>query len=176
MDRLLTQLPEAFDTISRMMRAGRTFPQAMQATAENGSPPLAGEFGYCCDQQQLGMPPDAALRDLARRTGLLEVKIFVLAVSIHRQSGGNLAELLEKLADVIRARQQIRGLISTLTVEGRFQIYVLSALPVLAFAVMAYFNPANTQELLDRPWIMAATIVAMVLGWIWMNRIVNFSY
>lgn len=176
LQRLLQQLPEAFDLISRMMRAGRTFPQAMQVAVTDGSRPLSEEFGYCCDQQQLGMTSEAALRDLARRTGLLELRIFVMAVSIHRQSGGNLADLLEKLADVIRDRQRIRGLISSLTAEGRFQLYTLTALPLLTFICMSLFARDYAQELYDRPALLAVTAGMMVVGWSWMKKIVNFDY
>jgi len=77
--------------------------------ADEFSPPIADEFGFCYDQQNLGLSPEASMRDLARRTGLLELKIFVLAVMVHRQTGGNLSELLEKLATVIRHRYRIRG-------------------------------------------------------------------
>jgi tight adherence protein B len=174
--RLLTQLPEAFDLISRMMRAGRTFSQAMQTTAEDSAPPLSDEFGFCSDQQQLGMSPNAALRDLARRTGLLEIKIFVLAVSIHRQTGGNFSDLLEKLADIIRARLRTEGMIRAMTAEGRAQIYVLSALPILALLVMSVVSPEHAAQLYARPWLLAVAGTGMATGWFWMNRILNFAY
>ncbi len=174
--RLQGQLPEAFDIISRMMKAGRTFPQALQTAAKDGSPPLSQEFGYCCDQQQLGMSPDAALRDLARRNGLLEIKIFVLAVSIHRQSGGNLSGLLENLSDIIRGRLRMQGMISSLTSEARVQIYVLTAMPVLSLILMSIFRPAYARELYDRPWLMIWMVVSILLGWLWMRRILKFSF
>jgi tight adherence protein B len=176
LSKLQHQLPEAFDVISRMMQAGRTFPQAMQTASQDCSPPLSQEFGYCCDQQQLGMAPDAALRDLARRNGLLEIKIFVLAVSIHRQSGGNLSSLLEKLADVIRGRVRMKDMISALTSEARMQVYILTALPFLALLLLRFIRPTYAQELLDRPGLVAYCVVSLVLGWAWMRRILNFSF
>lgn len=174
--KLQHQLPEAFDVISRMMQAGRTFPQAMQTAAQDGSPPLSQEFGYCCDQQQLGMSPDAALHDLARRNGLLEIKIFVLAVAIHRQTGGNLSNLLEKLADVIRGRIRMKDMINALTSEARMQVYILTALPVLALTVMSIVRPSYARELFDRPVLLAYCIISLILGWLWMRRILNFSF
>lgn len=174
--RLQHQLPEAFDVISRMMQAGRTFPQAMQTAAKDGSPPLSQELRYCCDQQQLGMSPDAALRDLARRNGLLELKIFVLAVSIHRQTGGDLSSLLEKLADVIRGRVRMIDMISALTSETRTQAYVLMVLPIITLAAMSLIRPAYAQELYDRPELLVYCFVSILVGWIWMRRILNFSF
>ena len=176
LDKLLSQLPNAFDLISRMMRAGQTFTQAMQVTASEADDPLAEEFGYCCDQQRLGLSGDAALRDLARRTGVLEVRIFVLAVLVHRQTGGNLSDLLENLAVIIRERYRIKGIISALTAEGRMQAYVLLALPILMLIGLTIFNHEYVQELYDRPWLLCVTGLAMLLGAAWMRRIVNFSY
>jgi tight adherence protein B len=94
-NRMTNQLPEAFDLMARVVRAGQTMPQAIQAVADEFEQPLAAEFTYCFEQQNLGLSPELALRDLARRTGLLEIKIFVLALLVQQQSGGNLAELLE---------------------------------------------------------------------------------
>lgn len=176
LDKLLSQLPNAFDLISRMMRAGQTFAQAMQVTASEADDPLAEEFGYCCDQQRLGLSGDAALRDLARRTGVLEVRIFVLAVLVHRQTGGNLSDLLENLAVIIRERYRIKGIISALTAEGRMQAYVLLALPILMLIGLTIFNREYVQELYDRPWLLCVTGLAMLLGAGWMRRIVNFTY
>jgi tight adherence protein B len=176
LDKLLSQLPDAFDLISRMMRAGQTFSQGMQLTANEASAPLADEFGYCCDQQRLGLSPDAALRDLARRTGLLEVRIFVLAVTVHRQTGGNLAELLEQLAQVIRERYRVRGIINALTAEGRIQAYLLLALPVLMLVLLTIINRTYTQRLFEHPWLLVLTAVSMLVGGVWMRRIINFDH
>lgn len=144
-EKLLSQLPDAFDVMSRTMRAGQTISQALQAVAEEFSSPIAEEFGYCYDQQNLGLSPEAAMKELARRTGLLELKIFVLAVMVHRQTGGNLSELFDKLAEVIRARYRIRGKIKALTAEGKMQGIILLALPVFMMFIIFMLN---------RPYIM----------------------
>jgi tight adherence protein B len=173
---MLSQLPDAFDMMSRTMRAGQTFLQAMQSVAEEGSPPLSTEFAYCYDQQYLGMSVEAALRDLARRTGLLELKIFVLAVLVHRQTGGNLSDLLDKLSHVIRERYRIAGVISALTAEGRAQAYVLLALPVVLFMAMYVLNREYAQLLLEVPALLITTAGFMLLGALWMKKIINFGY
>ena len=130
LEKLLSQLPDAFDLMARVIRAGQTMSQALQAVADEFDQPIAAEFAYCYEQQNLGLPPEVAFRDLARRTGLLEIKIFVLALLVQQQTGGNLAELLDKLADVVRERFRIRGKIKALTAEGRMQALVLLVLPL----------------------------------------------
>src|SRR5205823_1277174 len=121
-------------------RAGQTTSQALQAVADEFDQPLAGEFTYCVEQQNLGLATEDALRDLARRTGLLEVKIFVLALLVQQQSGGNLAEILDKLAHVVRERFRVQGKIKALTAEGRLQAAVLLVIPI---AIMCFMTVAN---------------------------------
>src|SRR6185369_7297034 len=169
--KLQAQLPDAFELMSRTMKAGQTVSQALQAVADEAGPPLAEEFGYCYDQQNLGMSPEAAMRDLARRTGLLETKIFVLAVMVHRQTGGNLAELLEKLSFVIRERYRIKGMITALTAEGKFQAIVLLALPIVLVGAMFSLNREYALELFQMPLLLVGTAAMMGLGAFWMSRI-----
>ena len=126
--------------MARVIRAGQTMSQALLAVADEFPPPIAGEFSYCYEQQNLGLSPETAFRDLARRTGLLEIKIFVLALLVQQQTGGNLAELLDKLSAIIRERYRIRGQIKTLTAEGRMQAMVLLALPPGMFLLMLVMN------------------------------------
>jgi tight adherence protein B len=175
-EKLLSQLPNAFDLISRMMRAGQTFSQAMHVTGDESDAPLADEFGYCSDQQRLGLSTDAALRDLARRTGVLEIRIFVLAVVVHRQTGGNLSVLLENLSQIIRDRYRVRGIIEALTAEGRMQAYILLALPIVMLIMLTALNPEYMRELYTRPYLLFGTGLAMFLGALWMRRIVQFRY
>lgn len=174
-EKLLSQLPDAFDLMARSLKAGQTISQAIQAVAEEFSPPVAWEFGYCYDQQNLGLTPEAAMRELARRTGLLELKVFVLAVMIHRQTGGNLSVLLEKLATVIRDRYRIRGAIKALTAEGRFQAIILLMLPPGLMMAIMVINPEYMQTLFEFPLLIAATGVMMAIGAYWMNKIISFD-
>jgi tight adherence protein B len=174
--KLQSQLPDAFDLMSRTMRAGQTVSQAFQAVADEAAAPLCEEFGYCYDQQNLGMSPEAAMRDLSRRTGLLEVKIFVLAVLVHRQTGGNLSELLDKLSFVIRERFRIQGMINALTAEGKLQAYVLLALPFCMFGVLYLIGRDYIMQLFRMPLVLVGMLVFMGLGAFWMNRIIKFDY
>lgn len=175
-EKLLSQLPDAFDVMSRTMRAGQTISQALQAVAEEFSSPIAEEFGYCYDQQNLGLSPEAAMKELARRTGLLELKIFVLAVMVHRQTGGNLSELFDKLAEVIRARYRIRGKIKALTAEGKMQGIILLALPVFMMFIIFMLNRPYIMTLFQYPLLVAVMFFFMAVGAVWMHKIVNFDF
>ncbi len=176
LEKLLSQLPDAFDLMARVVRAGQTMAQAQLAVADEFAPPIAGEFSYCYEQQNLGLPAEGALRDLARRTGLLEIKIFVLALIVQQQTGGNLAELLEKLSTIIRDRYRIRGQIKTLTAESRLQALILLALPVFMFLIMMAMNREYASILLDHPQLIFATLGSEALGAIWIRSIVNFDF
>lgn len=176
LNKLLSQMPDAFDLMSRTMRAGQTISQALQAVADEFSPPISEEFRYCYDQQNLGLTPEAALRDLARRTGLLEIKIFVLAVMVHQQTGGNLSELLGKLSHVIRDRYRIKGAIQALTAEGRLQAIILLALPPLLMLAMFILNRSYAVTLFDYPQLLVGTAVSMAFGAFWMQKIISFDF
>ena len=176
LDKLLSQLPDAFDLMSRTLRAGQTISQALQAVADEFSAPIADEFGYCYDQQNLGLSPEAALRDLAARSGLLELKIFVLAVMIHRQTGGNFADLLEKLATVIRERYRIRGVIKALTADGRLQAIILLALPPGMLIMLSLVNRPYIMTLFEYPMLLVGMFVSMTIGGLWMKKIINFDF
>src|SRR5579883_26376 len=174
--KLMAQLPDAFDLMARVIRAGHTISQAIQAVADEFDPPIAAEFSYCYEQQNLGLPPEVSLRDLARRTGLLEVKIFVLALLVQQQTGGNLAEILDNLAEVIRERFRIRSKIRALTAEGRFQAIILLALPPCMLLLILFINHDYGQVLLKHPGLLVGMFVSEVFGALWIRKIVNFDF
>jgi tight adherence protein B len=176
LEKLLSQLPDAFDLMSRVIRAGQTMSQGLQAVADEFAQPIAAEFSYCYEQQNLGLPPEVALRDLARRTGLLEIKIFVTAVLVQQQTGGSLAEMLEKLATIIRQRYKIRGQIQSLTAEGRLQAIILLALPIIMFFLFLILMPQYERKLLEHPGLIATTLACEGLGALWIRKIVNFDF
>ncbi len=175
-DKILSQLPEAFELMSRTLRAGQTMSQALQSVADESASPIAEEFAYCYEQQNLGLTTEAAMRDLAVRTGLLELKIFVMAVMIHRQTGGNMAELLDKLSTVIRERSKIRGAVKALTAEGTMQAYILIALPPGMLAIMLTMNRPYAMLLFEYYWLLVAVATSMFVGWVWMRKIINFDF
>lgn len=175
-EKMLAQLPDAFDLMSRMLRAGQTVPQSLQGVADEFSAPISSEFGYCYEQQNLGLSVEASMRDMARRTGLLELKIFVVAVAVHRQTGGNLSELLDNLATVIRGRHRIRGQVKALTAEGRMQAGILLGLPPLLMAVISVVNRQYMVSLLQYPLLIAGMFVFEILGALWLQKIVRFDF
>jgi tight adherence protein B len=174
--KLLGQLPDAFELMSRVVRSGQTIALALRAVADEFPPPVASEFALCYEQQNLGLSIEAALRDLARRTGLLEIKIFVLALVVQQQTGGNLAELLDKLSTIIRERFQIHGQIRILTAEGRTQAAVLLILPVIMFGLIMFFNQEYAGMLLERPELLLGCVVSEGIGALWIRHIINFDF
>lgn len=175
-EKLRSQLPEAFELMARVVRAGQTLSQALLAVADEFPQPISSEFAYCYEQQNLGLPPELTFRDLNRRTGIIELKIFVLAVLVQQQTGGNLAELLLKLSAVVRERYHIRGTIHTLTAEGRMQGWILAALPPIMLVFISVMNSSYASVLFERPNILVGTFGVEFLGVLWIRKIVNFDF
>ena len=175
-EKLRSQLTEAFELMARVVRAGQTLGQAMLAVAHEFPQPISLEFAYCYEQQNLGLSPEVTLRDLNRRTGIIELRIFVMAVLVQQQTGGNLAELLTKLATVVRERYLLRGTIRTLTAEGRMQGYILAALPPLMLVLLLVLNPSYAAVHMEHPNVLLVTFAIEGLGLLWIRKIVNFDY
>jgi tight adherence protein B len=175
-EKLRSQLSDAFDLMARVVRAGQTLGQALMAVADEFPQPISSEFAFCYEQQNLGLSPEVTFRDLTRRTGVIELKIFVLAVLVQQQTGGNLAELLTKLADVVRERYLIRGTIRTLTAEGRMQGWILAALPPLMFVLLLVLNFGYASVHFQHPNILIGTLGFELLGVLWIRKIVNFDF
>lgn len=173
---LRRQLPDAFEIMARSIRAGQTVPRAFQVVADDFDPPLGDEFGWCYEQQNLGLPPDVALRDLARRTGVAELQMLVVALLVQRQSGGSPVELLENLALVVRKRNRLREKVKALTAEGRMQAMVLLCIPPLVIAAVSATNPDYLSALWDQPWLLAGMAASEVIGALWIRRIITFRY
>jgi tight adherence protein B len=174
-EKLLKQLPAGFDLMARVLRAGHSVPQALQAVVGAVDQPLAGEFAHCERQQSLGLRPELTFQDLAQRTGIVEVRIFVMAMLIQRQVGGNLSEVLERLAMLIRARLRLRGQVRTLTAEGRLQGLTLMVLPFLMFGAMMFINRSYALVLFQHVPLLIGMGVSMLVGALWIRKIVNFE-
>jgi tight adherence protein B len=173
---LRSQLADAFELMSSTLRAGQSMTQSMQAVAVDFAAPIAEEFMLCSEQQNLGLDPEIAMRQLARRCGLIELKIFVVAVLVQRQVGGNLSDILQGLSNVVRERFRIMGLINTLTAEGRLQAMILMALPPFLLLIMVVMNREYTSSLLDHPQLLYGMAGSMFCGWLWIRKIVNFDF
>jgi len=171
----LAQLPGAFDLMARVLRAGHSVPQALQAVVESTEQPVAGEFAKCQEQQNLGLRPEISFEEMARRTGVIEMRIFVMAMVVQRQVGGNLSEVLERLAMLIRNRLRLRNQVKTLTAEGRLQGLTLLVLPFLMFGVMMVVNRSYAEVLFEHVSLLIGTGVSMAVGAIWIRKIVSFE-
>ncbi len=176
LEKMKFQLPDALGLMSRVIRTGQTSAQAILSVTEEFSEPIKGEFLTCYQQQNLGIPTEATLRDLSRRTGLLELKMFVVATIVQAQTGGNLAESLDELSQTIRDRFRILSLIRTITAEGRFQAAILLALPVLILILMMLMNWEYARILLDFPLVLVSVLVSEFLGAVWIWHIINFDF
>jgi tight adherence protein B len=174
--KLSRQLPEAFQMISRAVRAGQTIPAAMQIIAQDFDPPVCDEFRLCYEQQNLGISRETALKQLARRTGSMELQLFVVALLVQAKSGGDLVELLDNLANMNRKRLKLAERVRALTGEGRMQAIVLTVLPMVAFVGVIILSPDYAKILLDRPWLLLCTAIAQLVGTLWVRRIVSFEY
>lgn len=175
-ERLSNQLPEAFELMSRAVRAGQTMAAAFRLVANESQAPISTEFKHCFEQQDLGLSQEVTYRELARRNGVMELQMFVVALLVQRQTGGSPVELLNNLSHMVRKRIRMKGKVKALTGEGRMQAIVLSVLPLLAFAAIYFLKRSYAQTLLDRPALLIGTAAAAVLGSLWVRKIVNFDY
>jgi tight adherence protein B len=135
------QLPEALDFLSRVLRAGQSMATGLQMMSEELTQPLATEFGRCYDQHGLGQPIEECLRDMALRLESQDFAFFVTAVVIQRQSGGDLAEVLGNISNMVRQRLRLQQAVRAKTAEGRFTGYIMVAFPVVMFFLSYILNP-----------------------------------
>ena len=161
MAKLNTQLPDVFEMMSQALRAGHSLAGAIQLVYEQMPPPIATEFAQVYHEQNLGVKIEDALQSMAGRVDSLDVKFFVTAVVIQRQTGGDLAEVLDNISGVIRERIELAGLVRGLTAEGRLSGWVLFALPAIVFMASMYLNPQYAEVLLEDP---RGKIMLMVAG------------
>ena len=175
---LVEQLPDVFDLLGQALRAGHSLATAIQLVSEQLPDPIAGEFAQVFHEQNLGIKIEDALLNMANRVDQMDVRFFVTAVLIQRQTGGDLAEVLDKIGKVIRDRIQLFGMVQALTAEGRLSGWVLLALPVVVFFVSLVVNPAYARQLLDTPGgrLMLGTAIGMdLMGLAMIKKIVNIK-
>jgi tight adherence protein B len=170
------QLPDALDLIARALRAGHAFASAMQIVGSESSEPLASEFRIAFDEVNYGVPIQDALTNLAKRVPLTDLRFFVIAVGIQRETGGNLSELLGTLAAMMRARFKLLGTIRVLSAEGRLSAWILTFLPFVLLAAIYAINPKFMSVLWTDPAGLKAVyfgITFMIVGMFWMWRIIK---
>jgi tight adherence protein B len=170
--------PEALDLLSRAIRAGHAFQTAMGMVADELPDPVGPEFKKCFDQQNFGLPLREALNELSERVALLDVRFFVTAVLIQRDTGGNLSEILDNLAHVVRERFKIQRQVRVHTAHGRFTGYVLLALPAALAIALSLINPDHMHllfhERMGQVMLMGA-IVMQTIGFFWIRKVIKIE-
>ncbi len=160
--KFLTELPEALELMSRAMAAGNSFPEALHMISTEMTDPIATEFRRTYEEQNLGLSLKLALDNLTRRIPILDLQLCVTAVLIQRETGGNLAEILEKVATTIRERFRIFEDLKTLTTSSRLSAWVLCGIPILVAITSTALNP----EYMSVMWSesLGQKLVALALG------------
>jgi tight adherence protein B len=176
MRRMLVQLPQALDVVARAIQAGKTIPAAFQIVADDLESPIADEFRRCYEQQHLGVSFESALRNLAQRSLLMEIRIFIVALLVQARSGGNLVELLRDLSGLVQKRLKLEQRVKALTSEGRLQAAVLIVLPTAAFGLLYVLAPDYVAVLLERPSLIVAALTAQLIGAIWIRSCIRIEY
>jgi tight adherence protein B len=179
MSKFEEQLPQAVDMIAVSLRAGHAFTTGLLMTAEELPDPLGAEFRLLYDQQNYGKPLPDVLKEFAERVPLLDARIFVTAVLTQRETGGNLAEVLDRLAAVIRERFRVRRQVRAMSAHGRITGWVLGLLPPVLGGLLFLIAPAHMSPLVDDPFgreLVAAAVVLQVIGMVMIRRIVNVEF
>jgi tight adherence protein B len=157
------QLPDAMELVARALRAGHSLAAGMHVVAEEMPAPICKEFARVYDEQNLGIPLEEALKGMCDRVPNLDLRFFVTSVAIQRQTGGDLAEILDRIGHVIRERFKILGQVKALTAEGRLSGIVLIAMPIGLFLMMLWMKPDYVRLLWTDPMGIKMSIGSIVL-------------
>jgi tight adherence protein B len=172
------QFPEALDFLARSMRAGHAFSISLEMLGEELADPLGQEFRALFNEQNLGAPLDTALRNFTMRVPLLDARFFTSSVLLQKQTGGNLSEILSRLAYVIRERFRLKGQVRAASAHGRLTATILTLLPIgtmLALLVVAPGYLQGMAEDSDGKWLIGGAIVAQILGNFFIKKIINIK-
>ena len=172
------KFPEAIDTLARAVRAGHAFTTALEMIANEVSEPVAGEFRQLYEEQKFGLPVRDALLNLADRVPLVDVKFFITAVMLQRETGGNLAEILDNLSYVIRERFKILRQVRVHTAQGRLTMVLLMGLPPTIVVIMQLINPGFIQPLFTDPIghaLIVGGITMQTIGYFVIRKIIRIQ-
>ena len=170
------QLPEALDFLARVLRAWHSLATGMQMAAEELPEPLAGEFRRCYDTHSLGTPLEQSMKEMAERVGTPDFSFFVTAVLIQRTTGGDLAEVLTNIGNMVRARIRLQQHVKAITAQGRMVGYILLVLPVIFYILLYLLNPKYARILIDTKegfYVLMAALFFQLLGLISIKKIVS---
>jgi tight adherence protein B len=170
--------PEAIDTLARAVRAGHAFTTALELITSEVSEPVAGEFRQLFEEQKFGMPVRDALMNLTDRVPLVDVKFFVTAVMLQRETGGNLAEILDNLSYVIRERFKVQRQVRVYTAQGRLTMALLMGMPPIIVTVMLVLEPEFIHPLFADPIghiLVVAGITLQTVGYFVIRKIIRIQ-
>ena len=168
--------PEAIDTLARAVRAGHAFTTALEMITSEVAEPISGEFRQLYEEQKFGMPVRDALLNLTDRVPLVDVKFFVTAVMLQRETGGNLAEILDNLSYVIRERFKIQRQVRVYTAQGRLTMALLMGMPPIIVTVMLILNPSFIRPLFSDPighTLLVLGITLQTIGYFVIRKIIR---
>jgi tight adherence protein B len=172
------QFPDSLEFVARSMRAGHAFSVSLEMIHREFAEPLSGEFRRTFDEQNLGLPLENALQNLSKRVPLLEVHFFVSAVLLQKRTGGNLSELLDKLAVLIRERFKLRGRIKAISAHGKITASTLSTIPFAVAFLMFYTNREYIEFFVKDPvgnQMAGVALTFQLIGFLIMKKIVNIE-
>jgi len=177
--KITEQLPDALDMMARSLRAGHGLGSAFKLVAGEMPSPISVEFARAFEEQKLGLSFDKAVAQMTKRVpNNGDLKIFAVSVIVQKETGGNLVEIIEKIADTIRQRYRFYGKLRTLTAEGRMSSYVLGALPILTSLVIAFGNTPYAKLLITEKAgnvVLGYAVVSWILGFAWMRRMAKVT-
>jgi tight adherence protein B len=172
------QFPDALDMLTNALRAGMALSGAIQVVAEESPDPVGKEFAILYEENRLGLDTKEALRKMAERVDSAEVHLFVTAVIMHRETGGNLAEILEGTAEVIRDRFRILGDVRSMTGQARLSGLILTVLPLVIAAIVMVVVPDYLKDFISDPmgrYFIVLAVLLQIVGFFMMRRIVNIK-
>lgn len=175
---MLKQLPTMLDELARAARAGRSLEKCLALVADDTQHPLGGELRRCTRRIDLGMSINDALGELPERTGLPSTNIFVSALAVHRETGGDLVKVLERLAHTLRTRIQFQGRLKAATAASRATALLMLVVPPAVLAFFIFRDPDYLNNLLQSEWGFRVTLIAaalQIIGSIWVLRILKHS-
>ena len=170
--------PEAIDTLARAVRAGHAFTTALEMITNEVAEPVSSEFRQLYEEQKFGMPVRDALMNLTERVPLVDVKFFVTAVMLQRETGGNLAEILDNLSYVIRERFKIQRQVRVYTAQGRLTMALLMGMPPIIVVVMMTLNPSFIRPLFQDPighTLLVLGITLQTIGYFVIRKIIRIQ-
>jgi len=176
--RIEEQMPDVMDLLARSLRAGHTLSSAFELAGQETPHPLGTELSMVFEEQRLGISLNAALQDMVKRVDSHDLRYFVTGVLIQSETGGSLAELMEKLGRLIRERLTLKMKVLALTSEGRISAWIMIALPIGLFLFLYASNPKYVSMFFDDPTgrkMLWGAVISMFLGWICMKRIIRIE-